>query len=158
MCPLCQSHQWPGIPTVPCAVSRISPLFLRKSIAFTRSGFQYQPSFTRMPSTAMNIVLSNEALPRWMAKPPFVMDEDETDPYSADYRFWTWMSRSHHPWVSDAPAARGRSPAPVGFGCEGMGGLHGCIAGGGRSVAEELGDCEYSYVPLLPRLQALQNA
>ncbi|KAJ7898011.1 hypothetical protein B0H14DRAFT_2557523 [Mycena olivaceomarginata] len=36
-----------------------------------------------------DIVLSNEGLPRWMAKPPFAMDEDETDPYSADYRFWT---------------------------------------------------------------------
>ncbi|KAJ7846733.1 hypothetical protein B0H14DRAFT_2583989 [Mycena olivaceomarginata] len=36
-----------------------------------------------------DIVLSNEALPRWMAKPPFLMDKDETDPYSADYRFWT---------------------------------------------------------------------
>ncbi|KAJ7675238.1 hypothetical protein B0H14DRAFT_2656581 [Mycena olivaceomarginata] len=27
-----------------------------------------------------NIVLSNEALPRWMAKPPFLMDEDEDGP------------------------------------------------------------------------------
>ncbi|KAJ7839858.1 hypothetical protein B0H14DRAFT_2587789 [Mycena olivaceomarginata] len=36
-----------------------------------------------------DMVISNPVLQRWMAKPPFAMDLDETDPYSAEYQHWT---------------------------------------------------------------------
>jgi hypothetical protein len=67
------------------------------------------------------------------------------------------MSRNHHPWLLDVPAARGRSPVLAGSNNKRIASIYGFVAGGGHPFAEELADCKFSYVPLLPHLQAVQN-
>ncbi|KAJ7681717.1 hypothetical protein B0H14DRAFT_2655128 [Mycena olivaceomarginata] len=113
---------------------------------------------TRTPLAGDDIVLSNEALPRWMAKPPFAMDEDETDPYSADYRFWTeCLEAIIHGYRMRLQLEDDRQRR-LDLTAKGWSSIYGCVAG---EVFELLRNWEMVNIRMYHAyhcLQAVQNA
>ncbi|KAJ7709082.1 hypothetical protein B0H14DRAFT_2646525 [Mycena olivaceomarginata] len=71
-------HSIPYLPPLPHEIHRLQQKRLPVSKVL------YQDALA-----GEDMIISNPALQRWMAKPPFAMDLDETDPYSAEYQHWT---------------------------------------------------------------------